>query len=341
MKQHEREFFIASIRTGKVFLDNNITIHSPTVEQNLRSINIYKDAFQEAYDDEVMTEEEMLDWMIEHDLWSSEKEERIKGLEKDIERLKVEIYKAKNDENLVKQIRLYLRAGEKQLVNENKIKNQYYQNTCEGLANTEKFSWIIENTTFKGDELYDFSGMELQQVIGLWQLSILKDSCCRELARNEPWRTLWSVREHTKLYLNKDDQELTHNQKNLLIWSKMYDNIQESIDCPSKEVIDDDDMLDGWFIIQAEKREKERATSDFESNTNDRISQSDEVFVVSGTEKDRRRTEGMNSAHAKTIKKQRAAVIREKGTAQQHDFADEKLRIQNQQAEAWKNKRGG
>ena len=341
MKQHEREFFIASIRTGKVELKNGLTIHSPTIEQNLRSCQIYKDALQEAYDDDVMTEEEMLEWMIQHDLWSSEKEERIKGLQKDIDRLKVEIYKAQNDENLVKQIRLYLRAGEKQLGDENRIKNQYYQNTCEGLANTDKFSWIIQNTTFKDNELYDFSEKGLQEVIGLWQLSMLGDSSCRELARNEPWRSLWSIKEHVKLFLNRDDQELTHNQKNLLIWSKMYDNIQESVDCPSKEVIDDDDMLDGWFIIQSEKREKERTSSDFESKTNEKISKSPEVFVMSKTEKDRSKIENMNDTNAKMVKKQRASVIKEKGTVGQDQFPDEVLRIKNQQAEAWKNSRGG
>ena len=46
------------------------------------------------------------------------------------------------------------------------------------------------------------------------------------------------------MFLNATEGELTYNQKNLMIWSQMYDNIQETLDCPSKEVIEDDDILD-------------------------------------------------------------------------------------------------
>ena len=49
----------------------------------------------------------------------------------------------------------------------------------------------------------------------------------------------------------------------------------------------------------------------------------------------------MNDTNAKMVKKQRASVIKEKGTVGQDQFPDEVLRIKNQQAEAWKNSRGG
>ena len=42
----------------------------------------------------------------------------------------------------------------------------------------------------------------------------------------------------------------------------MYDNIQESMDCPTEDVINDDDMLDGWFIVQNRKREKDKKEKD-------------------------------------------------------------------------------
>ena len=39
----------------------------------------------------------------------------------------------------------------------------------------------------------------------------------------------------------------------IVIWSKMYDNVQESIDAPIQSVMEDDDALDGWFIVQNRK----------------------------------------------------------------------------------------
>ena len=44
------------------------------------------------------------------------------------------------------------------------------------------------------------------------------------------------------------------DQKNILILSRMYDNVQESLDCPADDIMQDDDMLDGWFIHQKNKK---------------------------------------------------------------------------------------
>ncbi len=343
MKQHEREFFIYTIRSGKVKILDNVYVHPPTIDQVAESCYIYNTIYDESYEDEVMTEEEMIHWMREHDLWSDENDTKIKGLQEDLEKLKVEIYNARNNSNLADKIRLYIRAGEKQLSDQLSIKHQYFQNTCEGIAYTEKISWIVANTTYKEDELYDFETNTLAQVVHKWQNAAISEPDCRELARNEPWKSLWATHEKgsIKLFLNRQDQDLTYNQKNLLVWSQMYDNIQESMDCPTTDVIDDDDMLDGWFIIQSRKRDKERAESEFENSTNEKIKNSSEVYVMSRSDRDRERVEGMNDMQAQAIKRQRSATIKKKGTVGQHEFKDEIMRIKNQQAEAWKNKRGG
>ena len=82
MKQHDREFFIYKIRSGKVFLKNRISIKPPSVDLSVESCLVYEKAYEEAFDDEVMTESEMLDWMIEHDLWGEENETKIEDLRK-------------------------------------------------------------------------------------------------------------------------------------------------------------------------------------------------------------------------------------------------------------------
>lgn len=343
MKQHEREFFIYKVRSGKVFLDNDIEIRPATLDQYFKSCVIYNQSYEDSFDDEVMTEKEMHEWMIEHDMWSNGQEDVIEGLRKDIEKLKIEIFKACNDETLAKKIRLYIRVGEKQLTKLLHTKNQYIQNTCEGIAQSDKISYLIEQTTYKNDELYDFSELTEQEVSNSWYKDMLPEKVLRELARNDPWKTVWSIygKGNNNLFSNLKNTELTYNQKSLTIWSQMYDNIQESMECPNKDVIEDDDMLDGWFIIQANKRDSERAENDFENNTNEKIKNSSEIFVVAKTDGDKQRVENMNSAHSKVIKRQRANVLDKKGVAEQHEFPDEILRIKNQQAETWKKQRGG
>jgi len=336
MKQHEREFFISLIRSGNIYINNkvNLVIKPPTLEQSFESCQIYNDSYQRSYIDGIMSEDEMLEWMIEKDLWSPHDDKTIESLKKDIEKLKVEIYNARNDKNTKERIRLYIRAAEKQIAIISSKKYSYMQNTREGIASSDKISWLIKNTTFYNKKLYKFQELSLSYVVDEWQSSFLSDSICRELARNEPWKSLWTIKgNNIKLFANKSKYELTYNQKNLLIWSQMYDNIQESLECPSKDVVDDDDLLDGWFIIQNKKREKESAEREVESLVkNNKIKNSSEIFVIAKDEDHANKIELANNPNAKFIKKQRSAYIQQQvGPVDDHNLPDQRLQISAQQ----------
>ena len=134
---------------------------------------------------------------------------------------------------------------------------------------------------------------------------------------------------------------LSIDQKNIIVWSRMYDNIQESMDCPSDDVIQDDDMLDGWFIVQRKKQEKEKAKAELESGlTNSKISNSDEIFVVAGSKGDAERINDMNDIHGVMTKKERMAVIQKQGEAKDLDFRDQQLKVRRQSNEQYKGKFG-
>jgi microcompartment protein CcmL/EutN len=119
----------------------------------------------------------------------------------------------------------------------------------------------------------------------------------------------------------------------------MYDNVQESMDCPTDEVIEDDDMLDGWFIIQRKKQETERAKSELEKRTqNSKISNSDEIYVFTDSRKEAESIDNMNSINAQMIKKQREQTIESKGGAVDLDFQDQKIKLSNMSNEQFKGK---
>lgn len=348
MKQHEREFFVSMIRTGNTFIktDDCLLVIKPlSIDQAFEAADVYKQAYEQAYVDGMMSEEEMDQWMRENDLWTQEDDDKSEGFKKDLERLKIEIYNARNNEVLRERIRLYLRAGEMQFAQHLSKKHTYHPNTAEGYATTEKVAWSIRNSTFLNNELYDFSNHTLAYIVEEWQSSFLTDSQTRELARNEPWKSLWVVKDNTKIKLfnNAENSELTYNQKNLIIWSQMYDNIQESLDCPSKDVIDDDDMLDGWFIVQSKKREQEKAEQELnEATKNSKIKNASEVFVMANSKKDADRINSVNTIHAQVVKKQREGMLKQKGTVNDHDFIDQRQKIQMEQTNMFKgNIKGG
>jgi hypothetical protein len=347
MKQHEREFFISTIRSGNIVVkkDNiTIVIKPLTIDQSVESCYIYNEAYKQSYIDGMMDEGEMEEWMREQGLWLEEDDKVLEALKKDLEKLKIEIYNARNNSQLKDRIRLYLRKCESETAKYLTKKNSYYQNTREGYAANEKAAWVIKNSSYKNSSLYDFNELSLQYVMDEWQSSILTDSQTRELARNEPWRSLWVIKDNTKIKLfnNLENTELTFNQKNLIIWSQMYDNIQESVECPPKDVIEDDDMLDGWFIVQSKKREQEKLASEIEHNSkNEKIKNASEVYMMAQNNEDISRIDSMNDAHGLNVKKQRTKSILQKGTVNHHDLADERLKLQMQQTNQMRGKLKG
>ena len=347
MKQHEREYFVAQIRSGVYYINREeltLKVVSPTFDEHLQACHVFKEAYQEAYRKDVMCLDEIYEWMNDHELWTQEHENQIKAIQKDLERLKVEIFQNNMNDALCNKIRLYLRAGESQLEELSKQKLAYFQNTREGIAEAEKARWLIERCTFKGDELYDFAELSPDFVMSCYRDMILSQKESREIARTEPWKSIWVTHKSTgcSLFANKGNREITEDQKSVILWASMYDNIQESMDCPTDEVIQDDDMLDGWFIVQKRKRDKDRAESDFDEGTrSDKIKSAGEVFVVANSERQKERVEGMNNVAGKMIIKEREAKLKRSGKAKAGQFRDEQLQIRSQANTMYKGKFGG
>jgi hypothetical protein len=343
MKQHRREYLISRIRVGVYLVEYKgitLTISSPTLEQVLQSNVVYKEAFDEAYEDGIMDEEEIEEWMREQNLWTKEDDEALEVIKKDIEKLRIRIYENRSNDELKERIRLYLRAGEKGLQEQLQKKYQFAVNTCEGLAKAEQHRWLVKKCAQHDGNKIKLKDVVLDEIITLQQIEMLSEGDIRELARNEPWRSTWATKDQSNITLfANSDRELNVDQTNIIVWSIMYDNIQESSEVPSDSVIEDDDVLDGWFVVQRKKRESEKATNDFDSSTtNERIKGAGEIYVMAGSEKEMETIEGMNTLQSKMIKKERIAKLRGNNELGQHEFRDEQLKLQNMSNQQFKDK---
>lgn len=334
MKHYERELFVSRIRSGIYFVEHEgikLKIVTPTIEEELEINEAYIKAYEEALEDDFMTEDQSVEWMRSRNLWTDEDEEKTKQLKKDLDTLRVEIFNNRNKSELRERIRKYIRAAEEALNKQSNKKSSFISNTCEGIAMVEKSCEFIKTCTYYGGDKYDFNRLSVEFVLHLFQEKMLSEKQIRDVARNEPWRSVWMLRDSNsyKLFSNTD-RELSVDQKNLLVWSRMYDNIQESMDCPTDDVIEDDDLLDGWFVVQRKKREKERAESDFDSSTqNEKIKNSGEIFVVASNKQEADKVDMLNDVHGNTIKKQRMATIKAKdGVASDLEFQDVKIDMQ-------------
>lgn len=341
MKQHEREYFVSRMRSGKYYLkykDVRLTVLTPTIDDQYFIDEKYYTVYDECLLDGVKTNEQIEEWMMQKNLWSPEKDEKIEGIKKDIENTKVKVYENRHNQTYLDQGKRVLRLGEKQLQDLQAERAKFFRNTCEGVAIGSRVGEYMKRCTYFGSELYDFSTAPVEVLSNLYYSMLIKDGDCRELARTEPWRSIWLMKDHIKLFANDEGRELSHDQRNIVVWSNMYDNIQESMECPTEDVINDDDLLDGWFIVQRRKREDERNKADVDQMSGN-ISRHQEVFLPANNKKEAEKINNLNSMTGKVVKMQRQKVIKNKGRASQLDFKDEKIKLRNQALEGARNRR--
>jgi hypothetical protein len=344
MKHYERELFVSRIRSGIYIVEHGgikLKVVTPTIEEELYINEAYNKVYEESLEDDFMTEEQALKWMESKGLWTKDDEEKINTIKKDMDTLRVEIFNNRNKVELRERIRKFLRAAEEALIKQSIKKNSFISNTCEGMATVEKSYELIKSCTYYGNEKYDFSQLSVEFVLHLFQEKILSEKQIRELARNEPWRSIWIMKDSNSfnLFSNKD-RELSVDQKNLLVWSRMYDNIQESMDYPTDDVVNDDDLLDGWFVVQRKKREKERAESDFDNSTkNDKIKNAGEVFIMASNKSEAEKIGTLNDFHNNVIKKQRIATVKANSNpVTDLQFQDIKIDMQSKSNQMFKDK---
>src|SRR5690606_37527210 len=100
--------------------------------------------------------------------------------------------------------------------------------------------------------------------------------------------------------------EWSYNQNELSRWSYIYDIVFESMDRPSEQVVEDDDLMDSWLIRQSErvasqtkKRESESVLGQAGGGKNGR----NEMFVVADA-KGAQRVYDLNDPSARGLVKQ-------------------------------------
>jgi len=344
MLQHEREYFVSQLRNGVYYIDHaglKLKVLSPTIEDTYFINLAYKQAYDEAYSQDVMTEEDMLFWMYEKGLWTEDDDQKIKDLDSNIEKLKVQMFENRFKTNVRETARLYLRATEKAIKDMAAKKSSLFENTCEGVAFTKKCMEHVKRCTFLGSDVCDFSSIDGASIWSSLTRKFLAESETRELARTEPFRSLWLMHSDIgqRLFQNLPDREMTFDQRNICVWSRMYDNVQESHECPSEDVLNDDDLLDGWFIIQRKKQEHDKLVSEVEGMTNnEKIANSEEIFVFTNNKEEAERINDANTVHGKMLKQDRMQQIKRAGSLNDHELQDKRLQLQRMSNTQFKEK---
>ena len=274
--------------------------------------------------DNLITKEKSKMFLLGLGIWGPNDDVSLKKLEKYLDDKKVALYRALYDADRKKSIRKMIKGAKKSVNNAYGRKHSLDYMTLDYHAFLTKRKFLVgmclrdpqDKPVYDEHDFEHSSSTVLERVIEYLDTNLINIEEYRELARNDPWRSIWNV--------------------------EMYDNAYQSMECPSDEVFEDDDIFDGWMINQRRTREKEQKQKELDTTKNI-PDKAQEVFVFAPTREDADQVYDLNDATGRMKIKQRTEMIERLGSVEAKDLPDTQMELRNQQMEEYKNKmhRGG
>lgn len=296
-------------------------IYEPTSDLIAQSYETYDEVFEESFMKQVYTEDELVHFLVENDLWTPLGDRDIETLSKDIEDKKVEAFHNFFKSRELLNIKRQLRSLQDRYYGLLAKKHAYDHLTCHGVAEQARWDWMLQRLTFdsKGQRVV----IDSAKVSAVYKENLIDQAEIRSVARSGTWRTMWSVGKKAGSVFSRPTTELTRDQLTLMSFSTMYDNVYEHPECPDDKTIEDDDCLDGWFIINRRKSEQDRVRNSVDQvTTNPKIRNAKEQFIMVSSIDEAKGITDLNDPLTKNKIAQRAELVEQKGTAKDFDFAD-------------------
>lgn len=320
---YQREFLTYRIING-YYTYNGLKICYPSIECLYEAQARYNLAYDEAIAQEVITESELLEIMYQLNEWSEYEENQLTILPKHIEEFQKQIYDNFESKKTLNQIFLYIDKAREELIKLLNKKAMFNYLTAEGLGLYAKIQYVVENSVYENDRLCDWDKYNLNELIYEYNTNVIEDKILRYLARNYPWSDFWAVDRNNGNLLGKPSCQYSDDQRRIVGWSLLYDNLRENPDCPSDEVIECDDALDGWLLIQREKRDRESNLDQAERKYGNKAG---DLFIPVESQEQAQKIYDLNTPMARAVVKSRLGQIEKHGEIDESDLLDVKQQI--------------
>lgn len=274
----------------------------PDIQTKYHAEILYDEIIEDnKYDKVWLTKEEIKLYLEYNNTWNKEFEEKLSQNKKLLDLTKIDLYlnfsNAKKKDSNKKRIKNI----QKEIDNLVTRKSSMDHLTVEDHASSIKNQYIIMNCIYLEDELV-FDNQDSDhydsQIVQKFLLEIINNmispSDLKKLARSELCRSYFSSCQIKKDFLNINDD---YRHLNSLV--NMYDNVRQHPECPSEEIIDDDDALDGWFIYQQEKIRKEKKKNEILNKVGGKAKDANEVFFISNDENELKEIFDINDMQGK------------------------------------------
>lgn len=336
MNQNERDLLIARICSGSIRVKVRgevYTIKRPTPEQLYVGQEVFFDYFSAAQEAGLYSDSELLGWLFKSGFWDMKRNALLESLPKEIDQFKVALFRSQFKSKQIEVIRKALATAKAKLAELNSQRFEYDYLSCSGVASLARSKYLIGASTYHNgkpafDDVWSGDSEKLDEIMLECSRKRIVESQYREVARTDPWRSIWGPHKIESSLFGVPAAEYTEEQRHLVGWSIHYDNIYQHPNCPTDDVINDDDTLDGWAIEQKRLRDAQIAGGVGEELIkNEKIRNSQEVYLFADTHDDARKIDALNSDAAISTKKKRFQALAKHGTLSELEMPDTSRRL--------------
>jgi hypothetical protein len=286
------ELLVNTILAGKKIFsydDKKYEIKKPSLELRIQSDILYSDTYNNNIFNDFILLEDIPNLCISLGIIPHNYTQQILDLEKKLENIKLEYFSLFADIDKRKRNKTKLNNFKKQYTNFLETVHMLDYISLEHYCSKVKNEFIILNTlyfyetnilVFKNQKDTDY--IYFNNLINEINKNTLDIDVFKTICRSEYWRNLWSDNKH--FLISEPISEWSEEQKTLCSLSKMYDRIYEHPECPSDEIIEDNDALDGWMIHQKRENSKQKQEKGVNNMLSDKIKNSSEIFLMANNQ---------------------------------------------------------
>lgn len=327
---------------------NNIRykIKYPSLEIKYEAEEIYEKTIEDnKFDKRWLTEDEINLFLKINNIWLPSNNDDIKNLEKFIEDTKIDMYVNYGSEIKRKQLKKQLRDATKQLNSLHSKKNSFaYLGIIDHATGIKNEFMLIHsiydlynNLIFNNCVQDNYDHNKLQLFIREIVEHAITANDLRALAKSELWKSFAA-----SANLTREIDLVNDDYRHLINLHRMYENVRQHPECPSNEILEDDDALDGWFLYQNRKAEKEKKKNAIlEKVGGNKKKDYGEVFVVTQDKEQTSEIYSLNEQSTMMEIKEMVNATKTKGTLQWSEVPHIQRQLKQQQTEGIKAKTKG
>ena len=339
MKTAELEKIVNRILSGKQLIEHEDILYelrSSSMNIKLKAGMLYDKAYEDnLYSESFILEEDIEDLLLDLNILYPQYKADLSSIEKKMENLKVDLFSFFFDRTKRAKYKAEL-ASSKKRYNEMYILSHSLdfltlENYCANIKNEfiishSLYNYETNNLVFQENNLdYDLFNNIINKISG----NILDIETLKDVARSDFWRNYYSINKNHLLPYSIVD--FSEEQKAVLSILTMYDRVYEHPECPDKEIIEDDDALEGWMIRQQRENKKQKQEKGVNNILNgDKMKKAGEVFLMANSLEERNDILGLNNQESAAKRQSKInAVLNSTAPTPDSELPDVKQEIRN------------